>query len=190
MRRNWTAIAAIADRWTRVAISLAKDLEIIEQFKAGWPECFDVGEDTGPLRIPLSVLRAAVEDTYREPPESCSGGMIETLEFALCFWLTVGWEKFPQLELPIVAFGSDQDAEIPPGIADQFVGQTPNKLIKIAWGGQHYIVVWADFATRPGERFDASSRPNDRVKLDEPFKESPRLEGLGMVLAQFINLDA
>lgn len=188
MRRNWLVIAAISDYYTRVAISLATDPELLARFKSGWPECFQEGEDTGSLRIPLSVLRAAVEDAYREPPESCSGDMIETLEFALCFWLTVAREKFPELDLPIIAFGEGQDADIPQGVADQFVGQTPKDVIKLTWAGNDYIVVWANFATPPGERFSLRNKPNDRVKLDEPFASPPYLESFGMVLAKFVNL--
>lgn len=186
MRRNWMAIAAIADYWTRVAISLAKDLETIKRFQAGWPECFEEGEDAGPLRIPLSVLRAALRDYYLNAPDA----PVDTLEFARCFWLTPAWKNRPELEIPIIAFGPDHDAGIPPGIAEQFMGQVPENLIKLTWAGVQYLVVSAEFATPPGERFNEMRRPNDLVELDKPFTTPPHLESLWLVLAELIDTTA
>lgn len=140
LKRNWVAIASLADYRTRVAVSLATDAEIIACYQKGFPHLFVEGDDDGPLQVPLSVLMEAAAEYSRTDWGS------DLSEIDRHFSLGLAFAKNPQLNLPVAFQWGDVYPVPPESVLKQLVGQKAQAGMTVMFEEKKYVVLNISFA--------------------------------------------
>ena len=168
LKRDWSSIAKLIDVHTRVAISLATDSEILKCFELGFPHLFTEGDDEGPFKIPLSILKQAATEVAVEE--------LGDEEFEGNFWLHLAMAKYPHLTIPI-SHEWDLDHEVPKQVLNQFVGQTALAGIVITYLDRQHIVLSMNLCS--GQEFVVGSVITKPLKIDD----------MQLVLLDYVEVD-
>ena len=176
--RNWKAICRINDVNLRMALSLVKDLTVLEGLRKGFPGCFSAKQLSDPM-VPASVLRrrsyeASLADNRGEPE-------------ALAWDTELGWYNFNLLrefDIPKGPWWSDsldsQHDPVPTEIKRQLVGQVIGCSMKVIWQGEEYLASYLC-----SDAFN--DRDLGRIVTEEDMKEDLIM---GLIPAKFIDLNS
>lgn len=169
MKRNWMEINRVADPNTRLAVSLAKDPEILACFERGFPHLFVEGDDAGPLCVPLSVLMEAAEEKSKMDWPNDP----HVWEWDRHFSLGFAFYGNRHLDIPVTFRWSDG---VPLEVRQQLVGQKVSAAMRITYCDKKYLVLNIDFV-------------QDLV-IGSVIVDPPELNSLEVVPAECVNVDA
>jgi hypothetical protein len=174
-KRNWAAIAGISDQRTRIAVSLVDDPEILAGFERGFPHLFVEGDDEGPLKVPLSALKAAVGDysqkQYGSNPSEVNREFSLDLAFEVCSDLGIPiefqWYRFEN---------GPNEKETLTFLLGQLIGQKAEAGMLVTYRGKRCMVLTIGFDVIP--------------VIGSVFTEPPtEVREIILVDAEFIALD-
>jgi hypothetical protein len=180
-KRNWSAITQLKDQNLMMAIALAKDPEILAGFILGFPQLFTVGEDNGPLIVPLSLLKkAAFEKSKKDFPEPTPKNL---WEIQSQFSLDISAEDNPQLRIPSILYWECPNLDeslyppIPAEIMSQFIGQKAQAGMTVMYCEKRYMV------------YNMTFHRMEEHDIGSIFTREPTLNYLSLVDINFIDLD-
>lgn len=172
-KRNWAAIAGLSDERTRIAVSLVTDPEILACFERGFPHLFIEGDDEGPLKVPLSALKAAAEEYSRDMYGS------DASEVDREFSLDMASDEIPHLDIPIEfewdANDETDEEEVLDFLLGQLVGQKAEAGMIVTYRGKLCMVLTIGFDVSPD--------------IGSVFTEPPEAHEIILVDAEFIAFD-
>lgn len=189
-KRNWQAICNLSDKYTRIAISLATDPEILACYQRGFPQCFLNDDEEEVLLIPLSALVAAAREAsleeYRGDPS-----VYDYADNDQHFDLSNGWSLYPHLTIPIAfkcpcAFDEPVDLPMQESLRSQFRGQVYQAGMTLTTeAGHRYMVLDCHF---PYRRKEPGGKYKELLAIGEPIENIPSTD-FSLVDASFVALD-
>ncbi len=169
MRKNFNAIAALGpnEYHLKCAVLLA-DGETLRSFEKGFPHLFEDGDDSGPLCVPLSLLKQAAYERLKNDEERSEAEAHEIAEFDL---------ESADLGIPVAfQWGEDTNEDTPEGILGQLIDQRAGAGMKVEYRDRAYIVLSVVFEGRD-------------PRVGAVFRRKPRVRYLSLADAAFIDLN-